>query len=99
MHEQPHLGQALPAIIASVSWHLVSFIYVVYLVCLMFNLFSHSSKQKNPHMLDDICLYSDLCESLSSCNYRLQARRFLQEIFLDVSFSEVCTPFKKIVYY
>ncbi|XP_034242434.1 rapamycin-insensitive companion of mTOR [Thrips palmi] len=47
------------------------------------------SKQKNPHMLDDICLYSDLCESLSSCNYRLQARRFLQEIFLDVSFSEI----------
>lgn len=47
------------------------------------------SKQKHPQMLDDVCLYSDICESLASCNYRLQARRFLQEIFLDVSFAEI----------
>lgn len=47
------------------------------------------SKQKHPQMLDDICLYSDLSESLASSNYRLQARRFLQEIFLDVSFPEI----------
>ncbi|KAK3927944.1 Rapamycin-insensitive companion of mTOR [Frankliniella fusca] len=47
------------------------------------------SKQKHPQMLDDICLYSDLCESLASSNYRLQARRFLQELFLDVSFYEI----------
>lgn len=40
-------------------------------------------------MFDDVCLYSDLSESLSSCNYRLQARRFLQELFLDISFTEV----------
>lgn len=31
----------------------------------------------------DVSLYSQVCQQLARCNFRLQARRFLQELFLD----------------
>lgn len=43
-------------------------------------------KQKYPQSFQDICLYSEICKYVSQCSYRLMARRFIQEIFLDLSF-------------
>lgn len=43
-------------------------------------------KQKHPHSFQDICLYSEVCKSLGKSTYRLNARRFLQELFLDLDF-------------
>ncbi|RWS26243.1 rapamycin-insensitive companion of mTOR-like isoform X1 [Leptotrombidium deliense] len=46
-------------------------------------------KQKYPQAFQDICLYSEVCLHLSSYNFRLPARRFLQELFLDLTFDQV----------
>ncbi|XP_071552296.1 rapamycin-insensitive companion of mTOR isoform X2 [Panulirus ornatus] len=46
-------------------------------------------KQRWPHAFRDTCLYSEICLILSSYNYRLTARRFIQELFMDISFSEI----------
>lgn len=43
-------------------------------------------KQKNPSVFQDICLYSEICLALSRNTYQLYARRFLQELFLDLDF-------------
>lgn len=43
-------------------------------------------KQKHPGSFQDICLYSEVCKSLGRCTYRMNARRFLQELFLDLDF-------------
>lgn len=33
----------------------------------------------------DLGLYSEVCHQLATCNFRLHARRFLQELFLDIT--------------
>ncbi|CAN9504696.1 unnamed protein product [Ophioblennius macclurei] len=43
-------------------------------------------KEKFPHAFDDICLYSEVSNLLAHCKFRLTARRFIQELFQDVSF-------------
>lgn len=43
-------------------------------------------KQKHPAAYQDICLYAEVCRALSNSSYRLYARRFLQELFLDLNF-------------
>uniref|UniRef100_A0A1I8NQG9 Rapamycin-insensitive companion of mTOR n=1 Tax=Stomoxys calcitrans TaxID=35570 RepID=A0A1I8NQG9_STOCA len=43
-------------------------------------------KQKHPASFQDICLYSEICRTLGRCSYRMNARRFLQELFLDLDF-------------
>ncbi|XP_044316925.1 rapamycin-insensitive companion of mTOR [Drosophila rhopaloa] len=43
-------------------------------------------KQKHPHAFQDICLYSESCKTLGRSSYRMLARRFLQELFLDLNF-------------
>lgn len=43
-------------------------------------------KQKHALSFQDICLYSEVCKLLGKSTYRLNARRFLQEIFLDLDF-------------
>lgn len=40
-------------------------------------------------MLQDICLFSDVAVRLGSNTYRMPARRFLQELFLDSTFEAV----------
>lgn len=45
-------------------------------------------KQAHPLAFQDICLYSDMCNSMSNSTYRLNARRFLQELFLDLNFNQ-----------
>lgn len=44
-------------------------------------------KQKHPQSFQDICLYSEVCKAQSSNTYRLNSRRFLQELFFDLDFS------------
>ena len=46
-------------------------------------------KQRFPWAFHDICLFSDVCNVLSSYGYRLRARRFLHELFMDSPFDEV----------
>lgn len=43
-------------------------------------------KQTNPTSFQDICLYSEICKSMGRNTYRLFARRFLQELFLDLDY-------------
>lgn len=43
-------------------------------------------KQRNPDGFQDICLYSEVIHQMSSYKFRLPARRFLQELFLDLNF-------------
>ena len=51
----------------------------------MFSL--NSLKQRFPSGFQDICLYSELCLQLAEYNFRLSARKFLQEIFQDIDYS------------
>jgi rapamycin-insensitive companion of mTOR len=44
-------------------------------------------KQKYPQSFQDVCLYSEVCKYMGSCNYRMTIRRFIQEIFFDLSFN------------
>ncbi|XP_069163639.1 rapamycin-insensitive companion of mTOR-like isoform X1 [Procambarus clarkii] len=46
-------------------------------------------KQRWPHAFRDLCLYSEICQVLACYNYRLTARRFIQELFMDLTFSEI----------
>ncbi|KAM7347580.1 rapamycin-insensitive companion of Tor isoform 2-T10 [Cochliomyia hominivorax] len=43
-------------------------------------------KQKHPSSFQDICLYSEVCRTIGRSSYRMNARRFLQELFLDLDF-------------
>ncbi|XP_054162554.1 rapamycin-insensitive companion of mTOR-like isoform X2 [Oppia nitens] len=54
-------------------------------------------KQKCSQAFEDICLYSEICLQLSTYNFRMSARRFLQELFLDVNFNEIFTEADNIV--
>lgn len=45
-------------------------------------------KQRYPTSFQDICLYSEVCKALSKNTYRLNSRRFLQELFLDLDFDD-----------
>ncbi|KAK1119626.1 hypothetical protein K0M31_013046 [Melipona bicolor] len=43
-------------------------------------------RQLHPEKFQDICLFSDVAVRLGSNTYRMPARRFLQELFLDSTF-------------
>lgn len=46
-------------------------------------------KQKFPSAFQDLCLYTELSVVMSKYNLRLLLRRFLQELFLDNTFTAV----------
>jgi hypothetical protein len=46
-------------------------------------------KQRFPWAFHDVCLFSDVCYIMASYGYRLRARRFLHELFMDSPFDEV----------
>uniref|UniRef100_A0A8C4ZU13 Uncharacterized protein n=1 Tax=Gadus morhua TaxID=8049 RepID=A0A8C4ZU13_GADMO len=46
-------------------------------------------KEKFPHAFDDVCLYSDISNLMAHHTFGLHARRFIQELFQDVSFLPV----------
>jgi rapamycin-insensitive companion of mTOR len=54
-------------------------------------------KQKHPHSFQDICLYSEVCKALGRNTYRYAARRFLQEIFLDLDFDSFYNESNEII--
>lgn len=54
-------------------------------------------KQKHYASFQDVCLYSEVCKALSRNTYRLPSRRFLQEIFLDVDYTQFYTDALDII--
>ena len=46
-----------------------------------------SLKQKFPKCFQNICFYSEVCHLLSSYSYRLNARRFIQDLFDELDCS------------
>lgn len=54
-------------------------------------------KQKFPNAFQDICLYSEICYYMANYNFRLSARRFMQELFLDVTFEQLQCEAEAIV--
>jgi hypothetical protein len=50
---------------------------------------SYRLKQKFPSAFCDLCLYSEVCQMLSKYAFRLSARRFIQELFMDLPFDEL----------
>ncbi|XP_022101706.1 rapamycin-insensitive companion of mTOR-like [Acanthaster planci] len=55
-----------------------------------------SLKEKFPSTFENACLYSDVAYLLGNCSYRLSARRFIQELFQDVKYSELFEEAKEI---
>lgn len=43
-------------------------------------------KQASPMVFKDLCFYSEVCQLMSNCSFRLVSRRFVQELFMDVSY-------------
>ncbi|UJR13273.1 hypothetical protein I4U23_000293 [Adineta vaga] len=48
-----------------------------------------SLKESNPHVFDNICLYSEVCYILSLSNVRIAAQRFLHDLFSDCQFQKL----------
>ncbi|XP_013398176.1 rapamycin-insensitive companion of mTOR isoform X2 [Lingula anatina] len=46
-------------------------------------------KQKFPNAFQDLCLYSEVCYLLGHYNFRLPSRRFIQELFQDMTFDKM----------
>lgn len=54
-----------------------------------FSFFAIRLKQKIPSAFQDICLYHEISCMLANYRYRLPARRFIQELFQGVDYSQV----------
>ena len=46
-------------------------------------------QRRCPDLFTDLCLYSDVCTVLSVFSFRFPARKFIQELFLEVNFEKV----------
>lgn len=46
-------------------------------------------KEKKPEVFDSIALYNNIIHIMSDHSFRLTSRRFVQELFQDVKFTEV----------
>lgn len=46
-------------------------------------------RQSHPHVFQNSCLFSEVASRLGTVTYRLPARRFLQELFLDLQFNKL----------
>ena len=65
--------------------------YYIYNVLHCF--FPGSLKQKFPKCFQDMCLYSEVCYLMSRYSYRLNCRRFIQELFQDFDYAHVSLYF------
>lgn len=54
-------------------------------------------KQRHFQLFQDVCLYSEVCNMVSTCGYRLTSRRFLQELFLDLNFIELMSEYNRLL--
>jgi len=46
-------------------------------------------KEKKPEVFDSITLYNNIVLIMSEHSFRLASRRFVQELFQDIRFTEV----------
>lgn len=67
----------------------MSIVFKLCRVCLIVTASSNSLKQRYPKGFQDLCLYSEVCLQLEAYNFRLPARRFIQEIFQDINYQPV----------
>ncbi|XP_002741655.1 rapamycin-insensitive companion of mTOR-like [Saccoglossus kowalevskii] len=56
-----------------------------------------SLKERFPNAFQDVCLYSDIADILGNYSFRLGARRFVQELFQDMVFSEMYADARAIL--
>lgn len=54
-------------------------------------------KQRHPSCFQDVCMFSEICNMIGTMTYRLSARRFLQELFLDLNFDELLSEPNEIL--
>ncbi|CAK9816269.1 Rapamycin-insensitive companion of mTOR [Anthophora quadrimaculata] len=54
-------------------------------------------RQLHSEVFQDICLFSDVAARLGNNTYRMPARRFLQELFLDSTFDALCVEAANIL--
>lgn len=54
-------------------------------------------KQKFPNSFNDLCLYSEVGIILTKHAFRLPARRFIQELFMSLTFEELDEEPKKML--
>lgn len=52
-------------------------------------------KQKHAEHFQDLCLYSEVLKAIGRNTYRQSARRFLQELFLDIEFEQLLGEMKE----
>ena len=48
-------------------------------------------QRKWPEIFSDVCFYSDVCHLLSQFQFRSSCRRFIQELFTELNYTEVTT--------
>ena len=46
-------------------------------------------QRKWPEIFSDVCFYCDVCHLLSQFQFRSSSRRFIQELFTDLNYTEV----------
>jgi len=46
-------------------------------------------KQSYPEAFSDLCLYSEVCILLTKYAFRMTSRRFIQELFMDIKYTEM----------
>lgn len=54
-------------------------------------------REHTPGLFKDLCLYSEVCQLMTHCAFRLTARQFIQELFMDVSFEALAEEPRKIL--
>ena len=54
-------------------------------------------KQQSPHTFKDLCFYSEVCQLMGHFSFRLSSRRFIQELFMDVSFEVLNEDARKLL--
>lgn len=54
-----------------------------------------SWKESRPQIFDNICLYSEICYILSMSNVRINAQRFLHDLFSDCHFQKLRNRYRQ----
>ena len=54
-------------------------------------------KQQSPQTFKDLCFYSEVCQLMGHFSFRLSSRRFIQELFMDVSFEVLNEDARKLL--
>lgn len=54
-------------------------------------------KQQAPSIFKDLCFYSEVCQLMGHFSFRLTSRRFIQELFMDVSFEALADDVRALL--